>query len=82
MKLPRSISGKELTKVLRKVGYKVSRQTGSHIRMTITKPTQHHITVPNHPSIKVGTLSAIVSDVATHLRIERDVLLDQLFAKK
>jgi len=36
MKLPRDISGEELAKLLRKYGYKVTRQTGSHMRLTTT----------------------------------------------
>lgn len=82
MKLPRSISGKELTKALRGVGYKVTRQTGSHIRMTCTSPTQHHITIPNHSSIRIGTLSAILSDVSNHLEIDRVELVKRLFKKE
>ncbi|MCG8605459.1 type II toxin-antitoxin system HicA family toxin [bacterium] len=81
MKLPRSISGKDLIKALARLGYEVSRQKGSHIRLTNKKPGQHHITDPNHSSIRVGTLSAIVSDVATHLRMEREELIVQLFGR-
>lgn len=68
MRLPRSISGKESTQALGRVGYKVTRQIGSHIHMTCTSPTQHHVTIPNHPALRIGTLSAMLSDVATHLK--------------
>jgi predicted RNA binding protein YcfA (HicA-like mRNA interferase family) len=34
MRMPRDISGAELTKLLNKFGYKIIRQTGSHIRLT------------------------------------------------
>ncbi|MGH8514909.1 MAG: type II toxin-antitoxin system HicA family toxin, partial [Gammaproteobacteria bacterium] len=42
-----------------RVGYRVTRQSGSHLRLTIDSPTQHHITVPAHDPLKVGTLAAI-----------------------
>ena len=34
MKLPRDLSGLDLAKALSNVGYRVSRQTGSHLRLT------------------------------------------------
>ena len=79
MKLPRDLSGAELAKALAKSGYRITRQTGSHIRLTTASPTQHHVTIPAHDPLKVGTLSAILGDVAAHLRIERDELLRRLF---
>ena len=36
MKIPRDISGEELSKLLRKYGYAVTQQTGSHMRLTTT----------------------------------------------
>ena len=79
MKLPRDLSNAELAKALAKSDYRITRQTGSHIRLTTALPTQHHVTVPAHDPLKVGTLSAILGDVAAHLRIERDELLQRLF---
>lgn len=79
MRLPRDLSGVELAKALGKVGYQVTRQSGSHIRLTLQQPTQHHVTVPAHDPLKVGTLAAIVADVAEHLRLSRDELLQRLF---
>ena len=34
MKLPRDLSGLELAQLLRTVGYEITRQTGSHLRLT------------------------------------------------
>ena len=49
MKLPRDISGKRLATLLRQYGYEITRQTGSHIRLTSRwKRTEHHITIPAH----------------------------------
>ena len=67
MKVPRDISGNDLLKLLKVYGYEPTRQAGSHIRLTTQQMGEHHITIPNHSPLKVGTLSAIVSDVASHL---------------
>ena len=79
MKVPRDLSGGALAKALSKVGYQMTRQTGSHIRLTTQFPTQHHVTVPAHDPLKVGTLSGILGDVAAHLKITRDELMQRLF---
>lgn len=63
MKLPRDLSGEALVTALSKLGYVVDRQTGSHIRLTTKENGEHHLTIPNHSPIKIGTLSAILRDV-------------------
>ncbi len=80
MKLPRDISGVDLANALAKLGYSVDHQRGSHIRMTTNQPSVHHITIPAHDPLKVGTLSAILRDVGEHAGIERNALLFLLFA--
>ena len=79
MKLPRDLAGSELAKALGRVGYRIVRQSGSHIRLTAESIPAHHITIPAHSPLKVGTLAAILADVASHLRIDRDELLERLF---
>jgi len=79
MKLPRDLSGAELAKALQRVGYQVTRQAGSHMRLTTVRPAQHHITIPLHDQLKVGTLAAILGDVAEHLKVSREELLRRLF---
>ncbi|ADC66186.1 YcfA family protein [Ferroglobus placidus DSM 10642] len=79
MKLPRDISGLELAKLLRKFGYEITRQTGSHIRLTTRLKGEHHITIPKHRNLKPGTLNAILKDVADHLRIDKKELIRELF---
>jgi predicted RNA binding protein YcfA (HicA-like mRNA interferase family) len=79
MKLPRDLSGADLVKALARVGYRVTRQAGSHVRLTTDAPSQHHVTVPAHDSLKIGTLAGILSDVAAHLKISRDELQQKLF---
>jgi len=78
VKLPRDLSGAELARARSKVGYKVTRQSGSHIRLTTDIPSQHHVTVPAHDTLRVGTLSAILGDVAAHLKLDREELLRRL----
>ncbi len=79
MKLPRDISGLELARLLKKLGYQVTRQTGSHLRLTTDQHGQHHVTIPNHNPIKIGTLSAILNDVANHFELGREDLIKQIF---
>lgn len=78
MKLPRDISGVSLARALRVFGYEISRQTGSHIRLTTDVNGEHHLTVPAHDPIKIGTLSGILADIARHHDISRDKLLRRL----
>lgn len=79
MKLSRNISAADLISSLQKFGYIVTRQKGSHIRMTTGIKGQHHITIPNHNPIKLGTLSSILNDVAFHFKISKEEVISQLF---
>ena len=80
MKLPRDIDGEELARKLDKYGYKITRQTGSHIRLTSAiKGAEHHITIPAHNSLKIGTLSSILNEVASYLEMDRKTLIEKLF---
>jgi len=73
MKTPRNLSAKDLIKILSKYGYEVTRQKGSHIRLTkSSEKGVHNITVPNHDPIKLGTLSSIISSVADNLGIDKE----------
>ena len=81
MKLPRDVSGAQLVKALSALGYRVSRQTGSHVRLTCEQPKQHHVTIPNHDHLRVGTLAAILADVAAHHGLSREALLEKLFGR-
>ena len=79
MKLPRDTSGDELAKRLGRLGYTVTRQTGSHLRLTRDSAEgEHHITIPRHDSLRVGTLSSVVKDVAEHFRTSKEELIQQL----
>ncbi|MEA5599320.1 type II toxin-antitoxin system HicA family toxin [Rivularia sp. UHCC 0363] len=79
MKLPRDLSGEALAQILKQLGYQTIRQTGSHIRLTTQQNGEHHITIPNHSPIKIGTLNAILRDIATHFELTRDGLAERIF---
>jgi predicted RNA binding protein YcfA (HicA-like mRNA interferase family) len=80
MKLPRDAGGADLAKLLSSCGYRISHQTGSHLRLTSSiKGKEHRLTLPNHRPLKVGTLSAILSDVASYLEMNKQELIAQLF---
>lgn len=79
MRLPRDVSGDELCKALARLSYRQTRQTGSHVRLTKTDGGKHHVTVPRHRALRLGTLRSIIVAVATHLRKTPDEVASQLF---
>lgn len=79
MKLPRDVSGVALARALENVGYRVTRQTGSHMRLTTTERGEHHVTIPAHDALRIGTLAGILGDVASHLDVTREELAKRLF---
>jgi predicted RNA binding protein YcfA (HicA-like mRNA interferase family) len=81
MRLPRDIAGRDLARALGVFGYEVVRQSGSHIRLTSRLEPQHHLTIPDNAALRVGTLAAVVADVAAHHGLRRDEVLDRLFPK-
>jgi len=81
MRIPRDISGDELARALKRFGYGISHQVGSHMRLTTYQEGEHHVTIPRHTTLRIGTLHAILRDVAEHLKMERDELVEMLFGK-
>ena len=81
MRLPRSLSGAELADLLRRTyDYSLTRQRSSHMRLTSAfMGYEHHVSVPRHNPLRIGTLSGILGDVAEYLQIDRDELVRQLF---
>lgn len=79
MKLPRDLSGQDLAKALKIFSYEISHQTGSHIRLTTQEKGEHHITIPAHNPLKVGTLNTVLREVANHLKLDKEELINQLF---
>ena len=78
MKWPRDISGDELAKSLSRSGYSITRQTGSHLRLTTFSGEEHHATIPKHKPIKIGTLNSILKEIAEHLGIDKNELIRSL----
>ncbi len=79
MRLPRDLSGNDLAQALCKFGYSTTRQSGSHRRLTTYEHGEHHLTIPQHTPLRIGTLSAILADVAAHFELTREQLLQRLF---
>ena len=80
MKLPRDYHASELIQALHRYGYAVTRQTGSHIRLTSTlNHAEHHVTVPEHKTISTSTLSYIMGDVASYLNKDKQAFIEELF---
>ena len=79
MRLPRDVSGRDLVQAVAKLGYTVTRQTGSHVRVSRPTPTEHHLTIPDHAPIKLGTLNAILRELCEANGVDRDDLLRLLF---
>ena len=78
MKLPRNVSGANLQGSLRRLGYSVARQRGSHVRITTQVNGEHHEVVPLHNPIKVKTLSSIPKSIARHHGMSAEELLKEL----
>lgn len=74
MKLP-VVSGKETIKALKKVGFVVIRQRGSHVRLEKASDDDIiKVTVPLHSPMKKGTLCRIIKDA----KLNTDEFIDLL----
>ncbi|MCL4520004.1 MAG: type II toxin-antitoxin system HicA family toxin [Firmicutes bacterium] len=78
MKTPRDWSGQDLARRLERLGYVITRQTGSHVRCTTKRLGEHHLTIPNHADLKVGTLHYILAEVGRHFDMTTDDVLEIL----
>ncbi len=67
------VSAKEAIKALEHFGFKVYRQTGSHIHLW-NEEKRLVVTVPNHPELAKGTLIAIMKQA----RLERKEFVSAL----
>jgi len=59
MKLP-VVSGADVVKAFRKLGFEVDEQEGSHIIVRHFQPPHRRLSVPNHREIAKGTLRALL----------------------
>lgn len=78
MKFPRGVSHERLLRLLSGHGYVIVRQKGSHIRLQHIDLAVHSITVPKHDPIKIGTLRAILAEVADRRAISLESLIAEL----
>jgi predicted RNA binding protein YcfA (HicA-like mRNA interferase family) len=81
MRLPRDVTGTELAALLERFGYRITRQTGSHIRLTTQVGGEHHVTIPAHKPLRIGTLNTILKEVAEHLNLSRVQLIESLWGR-
>jgi predicted RNA binding protein YcfA (HicA-like mRNA interferase family) len=56
------VSGKEVVKVLEKLGYVFDVQHGSHMILRNSIPPHRRVTVPNHKTLAKGTLRSIIRE--------------------
>jgi len=47
--------------------------------MYATKGREHHVTIPMHQALRVGTLSQILTDIASYLEMDKEELANTLF---
>jgi len=78
VKLPRDVSADRLIRALERLGYGVVRQKGSHIRLRHEGPPAHLVTVPRHNPLKVGTLQAILAEVAQMRSMSVEAIAEML----
>lgn len=76
--LPRGLSGRQLMRLAEKLGYQFRRGSGSHIVMTISAGG-HHICIPDHKELSIGTLNDIINDIAQQLQLSKQEVVTQLF---
>jgi predicted RNA binding protein YcfA (HicA-like mRNA interferase family) len=79
--VPRDVSGDDLAKALADLGYRVTRQTGSHLRLTTLERGEHHVTIPRHTALRIGTLAGVLGAVAQHFGLSREALVERLFGR-
>ena len=82
MRLPRDLSGHDLARALGAYGYEITRESGSHIRLTTRAAGEHHVTIPAHASLRIGTLAAVLDEVARHFGADRNTLVEKLFGTR
>lgn len=82
MKLPRDLNGNELAKRMERYGYQFHHQSGSHLIVRTAENGEHSVSIPNHKPLKIGTLSSILSDVADHLKLDKQTVTERLLSRK
>lgn len=79
MKLPRELSGRDLARVLcAEWAYRQVNQVGSHIVLQTETPQHHRLSIPDHRPLRIGTLNAILRQVAAAKGVAREDILATL----
>jgi len=79
VKIPRDLYGRQLAAVLcRDWGYQKVNQVGSHVILQTENPVHHRLSVPDHKPLRLGTLNAILRDVAVAKQVTREQILASL----
>ena len=79
MKLPRELHGRDLARVLcARWDYRQVNQAGSHIILQTETPRHHRLSVPDHKPLRIGTLAAILRQVAAAKGVMRGDILATL----
>jgi predicted RNA binding protein YcfA (HicA-like mRNA interferase family) len=69
------ISGEGVIRVLRRHGFLVERQKGSHVRLKFKSVDKTiKLTVPLHNSLKKGTLKRILKEAGISVEVLKDLL--------
>jgi predicted RNA binding protein YcfA (HicA-like mRNA interferase family) len=80
MKLPRDVSGTQVIAGLERCfGYRVVHRRGSHVVLQGPPPRGHRLSVPDHGSLRVGTLSAVLRAVAEARGLSKREVAGRLF---
>jgi predicted RNA binding protein YcfA (HicA-like mRNA interferase family) len=81
VKLPRDLSDRDLARVLcarwayrqvNQVGSHQVNQVGSHIALQTETPQHHRVSIPDHSPLCIGTLNAILRQVAAAKGVARE----------
>jgi predicted RNA binding protein YcfA (HicA-like mRNA interferase family) len=62
-KLPADLSGQDLVKALKRIGFEAQRQRGSHIILRRDSP-HARVVIPNHKVVRPGTLREILHEAS------------------
>ena len=79
MKLPRELYGRDLARILCvRWSYRQVNQVGSHIVLQTETPQHHRLSIPDHRPLRIGTLNAILRQVAAVKGVSREDILATL----
>jgi predicted RNA binding protein YcfA (HicA-like mRNA interferase family) len=79
--LPRGLSGRQLMRLAEQLGYRYDRSSGSHVIYVLQRNGLHHICIPDHKEISLGTLNDLLNDMARQLGLSKAELIAKLFEK-